>query len=288
MDYCSDDPEATLLDDFVDASFSYRHVPEPHSSPWVGIFHHPARVHSPLASDRSSVVTRLQRDRMFRQSVRHLKGAVCLCPQLEPVLREWLGVPVLVTHHPTETDVTQFDITQFDATERPPLFQCGFFLRDTRFVYHLDVPRYEKARSRPYTEWAVRRDAQLKYALARGGPPQSSAEVREFDRLPDHKYDEVMASSIVVTRLFGAAANNVVVESLARNSPLLVNRLPEVEYYLGSGYPLFFRDHDHAQQLLRDWSRVEAAHQYMAEFEAPWLDAAVFAAEVADFVRRVA
>lgn len=291
LEHATEDPEAPLLDDFVDASFGYRHVQEPHAGEWVGIFHHPSSVQSPLPGDRAMHVKRLALDRMFRKSVKGLRGAIVMAPTLEPVVKTWLDVPVLVLKHPSDANVDQWaGVGESVGDVKPRLFQAGFFLRDTRFIFHLEVPTWDKCRSKPYMDWTVTRDAKLKYHHARkaGFPAVAPQEVEELPRQADHDYDELLATSVAVTHIYAAAANNVVVESIARAAPLLVNRLPEVEWYLGSGYPLFYRDHEQAVKYLKDPARVQAAHEYMRdELDRSWLDGAQFAEQCAAFVKQV-
>ncbi len=48
-----------------------------------------------------------------------------------------------------------------------------------------------------------------------------------------------------------------------RGTPLLVNRLPAVEEYLGTGYPLYYSDLDDAAAKALDPGRLRAAHEYL-------------------------
>jgi hypothetical protein len=55
----------------------------------------------------------------------------------------------------------------------------------------------------------------------------------------------------------------VVVECLARGTPLLVNKLPAVEEYLGPDYPLYYHDLEAAAAYAVDLPRLRAAHEYL-------------------------
>ena len=63
--------------------------------------------------------------------------------------------------------------------------------------------------------------------------------------------------------LIDASASNTVVECLARGTPLLVNRLPAVEEYLGTDYPLFYADLRQAAAFAQDIGRLRAAHEHL-------------------------
>lgn len=282
----SDDPDAPLLDDFVDAHFSYRHVKHAYKKPWVGIFHHPATVKSPLPIDAKQQVQRnLTRDRFFRASQPFLRGAICLTPQLGDYVRRWLRVPVIVLKHPTELDAaTRFDAASLDD---PKLWQIGFFLRDLRFLHKLPLTgTMPRARSAPNSPWTAYRDRLLQKRFAQT-EQKIAATVEEVERLENDEYDGRMSESVVVTRLYGAAANNVVVECMARNCPLLVNRLPDVESYLGREYPLFFEEASDAAARVRDAGRLRATVQYLESLDKSFMDFDAFAEKVREFVSEV-
>jgi hypothetical protein len=73
---------------------------------------------------------------------------------------------------------------------------------------------------------------------------------------------------------------------LARGTPLLVNRLPAVEEYLGPDYPLFYADLSQIESLLEP-SRLQAAsgHLLWRASVLPTFDE--FAGRVAAFVDSV-
>jgi hypothetical protein len=60
--------------------------------------------------------------------------------------------------------------------------------------------------------------------------------------IDNNHYNLLLSRSVVVNYMFGAAASNVIVESLTRGTPIICNRLPATEEYLGKDYPLFFDD----------------------------------------------
>lgn len=85
--------------------------------------------------------------------------------------------------------------------------------------------------------------------------------------LPNDQYDELLSCNIAMVQLEAASANNAVVECLARGTPLLVNRLPAVEEYLGREYPLYYKDLDDAAKKLMDLGRLKEAHEYLRNSE---------------------
>jgi hypothetical protein len=100
-----------------------------------------------------------------------------------------------------------------------------------------------------------------------GLPSPGVGEVEVLMHLPNDQYDEVLSCNIAMVQLEAASANNAVVECLARGTPLLVNRLPAVEEYLGSEYPLYYEDLGDAAKKMMDLGRLRGAHEYLVGSE---------------------
>jgi hypothetical protein len=79
----------------------------------------------------------------------------------------------------------------------------------------------------------------------------------------NEEYDRLLSQNVVFCHLLDSSANNVVIECIARNTPLLINRLPAIEEYLGRDYPLYFSSLDEAALKLAQVENVLAAHEYL-------------------------
>ena len=61
-----------------------------------------------------------------------------------------------------------------------------------------------------------------------------------IQRKPDLEYDDFLKDKVVFLHLIDASACNTVIECIARCTPIILNRLPALEEYLGIDYPLFY------------------------------------------------
>ena len=89
-------------------------------------------------------------------------------------------------------------------------------------------------------------------------------------------YDFLLSRSVVCMEVLDAAANNVTIECLARNTPLIVNRHPAVVEYLGADYPLYYDDHRQIADMLADESLILSAHQYLRAADKSFLSQSSF------------
>jgi len=264
--------EGVLLDDFVEQSFVYQVNKTPHRQPWVGIFHHPATINSPLLRDNTHNALKRTMERS-KNSFRHLKGVVVLAQSSVKIVRKYVDVPIIVLKHPTGTPTKYWQFV-------PRAWQVGFFLRDTRFIFSAPLEDdWCAMRSTPYMDWMANRDKKLQQFDTRA----QVNEVQEVPRVDDFQYDDLMASSVVYTHLFGAAANNVVVECIKRHTPIVVNRIPETEYYLGKDYPLFFNGKKVTEE------QCMSASRYLCDLEqdSAWLNVETFSSDLLNFVQGI-
>lgn len=277
-----------LLDDFVEQSFCYGHRPPLYDRPWIGIFHHPQSL--PPFAPRLDHPQRYLATAEFRACQPTLRGAVALSQYHASWLAERLKVPVLTVKHPSASAVPWSPVA-LDRGSALRLVQIGFYLRNTMAIDQVP-PRQGLTRSRllPHASRSGVEHWERQVALhwRRLGTRRSWPGVTELPCASNDQYDQLLASAIVLTEVFDASANNVVVECIARGTPVVVNRHPAVEEYVGKDYPLFFQEIEQVADLISDRERVIAAHRHLLSRQGPWLKAEVFAGEIGRFCRELA
>ena len=72
--------------------------------------------------------------------------------------------------------------------------------------------------------------------------------------------------------LEGASANNGVIESMRRNTPLLINRIPAVVEYLGNQYPFYFSNLDEANYKINNLNLIQDTHVYLKNMDKKIID----------------
>ncbi|MFM8411810.1 MAG: tetratricopeptide repeat protein, partial [Alphaproteobacteria bacterium] len=163
---------------------------------------------------------------------------------------------------------------RFLANPDKRLVQVGWWLRRLTAIDRLPLGtgapvHYRKLRLIP--GFAPDASAHLDHlrrleSEAEGLPlPEGPLDVETRPHVPNDAYDELLSENVAFVQLHAASANNVVVECLARGTPLLVNRLPAVEEYLGPDYPMFYADLADAAAQAVDLSRLRAAHEYLRD-----------------------
>lgn len=275
-----------LVDDFCEQTFAYNpksnndnHIKQHLSNPWIGILHHPRKIDSPLKHDVGHELLNIGERRDFQRCLHNLKGIVVLTEDTETFVSNWLKVPVQVIKHPTDLNCKAWNVKEY-LRDRI-VYAPGFFLRDTRILHRLPkIASYTYCRTKPFLQWMKQRDRRIKNLWRQY---ETHNDMHELSFLDNVAYDLIMSKCVVVTWLFGAAANNTIVECIARATPIIVNRWPAVVEYLGENYPLLVDSPSEIHNYLLDDERIVAAHEYLLKLrsEATWLNPNSFAKELA-------
>ncbi len=276
-----------LLDDFIEQTFVYPASPRAHREPWVGIVHHPPNM--PSFMYRAHSLPAIFHGDAWKQSRPLLVGVIALSEYLASYLADTLDVAAFAVKHPTEVPEIRWSPNRYERNRDKQLIQVGWYLKNTRLLYQVPKLRDHAKlrllagdqRGRGY-DWRV-----AHYWREVGGRPEVQSEgVRDHGRVTAYRYDCLLAENVVAIELFDASANNVVVECIARNTPILVNRHPAVVEYLTAGYPLYFTDPSEIPELLA-MDRIVAAHEYLAALDKSWLDGRFFGESVGSILRHL-
>lgn len=305
---------ALIFDDFVDQTFidravqrspqiegpveshNNRIIPERKSSfikspvyrrPWVGIFHHCPDI--PRWFNWSASLVNLFRLNHFQESLAFCKGAIALTYHVGNWLKTMLDCPVKVLHHPSPLEgFPRWDWETFLKNPDKLFVQTGWFMRNYRFSWQVNAPsQFRKVRLVPKIKPVKQEQADAEVDglsptrfRPEYGPPE------QWDPVPAGVYDFLLSRNVVGTEMFSASASNGVLDCLVRDCPIIVNRLPGVQEYLGPFYPLYFDRIEDVPGLL-DFGRIKDGHQYLRELDKSFLSIERFVGGVKDFIQRV-
>lgn len=85
--------------------------------------------------------------------------------------------------------------------------------------------------------------------------------------LENSEYDKIFTDNIVFIELYATSANNIVLECIMTNTPLLINYSDAVVEYLGKDYPFYFHSLEEAEQKMNDMDVIIDAHNYLRELD---------------------
>ncbi|MEX0594867.1 MAG: hypothetical protein WD512_00070, partial [Candidatus Paceibacterota bacterium] len=91
--------------------------------------------------------------------------------------------------------------------------------------------------------------------------------VKMIENLGNAEYDILLSENIIFLHLVDASAANTVIECLVRRTPLVVNRVPAVEEYMGREYPLFYDTLEEANAILNNLDLLELGYKYLLNYD---------------------
>jgi glycosyltransferase involved in cell wall biosynthesis len=259
-------PAGVLMDTFIERTF-YWHPRgiRPHLRPWIGFFHVPPTIPEWFMSEQSN--DRIIQSPAFQQSLPFCRGIFVLSKYHQRSLKKKIGVPINALIHPTEIPDLKWTWDRFRANKEKKLIQIGWWLRKFHSIFLLKTDRYKKVMlgvNSPHARELMQREADM---LKKRGifSPEMYRGAAVVPFLPNSEYDRWLSENIVFIDLYNASANNVIIECLARSTPILVNPLPPVKEYLGKDYPLYFTSLEEAAAKAEDVDLVYKAHQYLLD-----------------------
>lgn len=238
-------PEGTLFLTAVEDALALK---GPVCEPWIGVLHQAPRTKYEAFPD----LYRLMQTPEWRTSIEHCQGIFVLCRYLKEYLTVWnVPAPICFLPYPIEVPSLQFSFAESRKPFLPYLVFVGEYLRDFESFFALYAPGFKKILLRP---------ADSPDEIDQ----RTSGDVEILGRISDEEYDQLLSKAIVFLRVTDGVAITTILECIARATPVLVNRHPGLEEYLGVDYPLFYDTLSQATAILGDIDRLAGASAYLA------------------------
>jgi hypothetical protein len=228
--------------------------PAPLDRDWIGILHTPFDITNWFEPKIDPLV--IFQTPLWKDSFPRCRGLLTLCKDLErDLLYHYPKLPTFSLLHPTCSEGKPFDLEAYMA--RPRVVQVGDWLRKLQAIFQIHAPDHEKVML--FKHWT--RDFMEREIAAIGDFRNDSVLQRDF--VGNEEYDDLLSTSVVLCLLYASAANNVLLECMARGSPIIINPLPSVLEYLGEDYPLYATTVQEAEEILQDRPRIAASVDYL-------------------------
>lgn len=220
--------------------------------PFIGFFHHvpenPPIIENREWSKKFKGVSHYIQTDLWKRNSKKCKGIFTLCNYLKTYLQEKADIPVESILYPLHETKTHFSWDAFEANPNKLLLNPGNWVRDFEFFKKLKSP-LPKAITEQWNFLDPTDDIQiLGY--------QSHA-----------NYDRLLNQNIVFQSYCDVCASNTILECIGKNTPIILNRLPASQEYLGSEYPLFYESMEEAEGMISDKNRQWDAHLYLKNMD---------------------
>jgi hypothetical protein len=218
------------------------------AEPWVGFIHQVPKHDLKWFPD----LERMLRDEYWNASAQNCLGLFVLSTYVKEYLQN-AGCQIPIAHilYPAEPTDRLFSSDRFFGRSPNRIVSGGEFLGNFQPFFDLKALGFVK-------ELLVHEDFKWQSIV-----PNDS--VGLLGRVSDDEYDALLENSVVFLNLRDAPANTTVVECIARNTPILVNRLLGVVEYLGEEYPFYYSSLEEAEAKLQQPDLIRKASQYLSD-----------------------
>jgi len=262
-----------LVDGFIEKKFAWGHDPgdrhnnpQPYRQPWIGFLHNPPNM--PHWFQYEQAPQSIFASELWKESIKYCQGIFCLSKYQQNWLQEHLDVPVVSLMHPTQTPEVQFFVEKFLANPDKKVVQIGWWLRKLHSIYYLPVADKLKKAIVKLNEPHI--DRMFALEQQEYGLKLDDECVEAINYLLPGEYDSLLSENIVYLELYDSGANNVIIECMVRNTPILVNPLPAVKEYLGEDYPFYYSVRGEAAYKAQDLDLIQKTYNYLLNLS--WKD----------------
>lgn len=242
----------------------------PYTTPWIGFIHNPPD--SPMWIIKDDYVEKMVLSKPFQESLKCCMGLYTFSNHSKKIIQSFLPVDFPLEHlyHPTEflPDNQCFSIENFNDNPNKSIVSLGYWLRRQFNFYRLKSP-YKKIRFKSVEPIELNRISQQFFveqtALKANVSDEEINSVEFKNFVSNSEYDQFLSKNIAFLDLYASNANNSIIECMVRNTPLLINRLPSIEEYLGEDYPFYFSNRSEAERKLNDLDLIEETYLYLRD-----------------------
>ena len=227
---------------------------------WVGIVHDPENSHHFFKNKN------LLEHKQFKESLPFCKGLFCMSKNVKTWIQTTLQPDffVDVLYHPLSHKINvQWNYDSYKQNKK--IYQIGNWLRKTYSIYQLETSCEKNML--PYNKRQVN---ELIYFLKRDKVhlhKKDISSVNHIRYINDEQYNNIFHKSIIFLNLYSSTCNNVIMEAITSNCPIVINRLEPIEDYLGKDYPLFYDTLREASLLIENDEMIKEAHNYLQKMD---------------------
>ena len=256
----------TVFFDFIDRDFGWEYHNNTNmlikNQKWMGVVHHPYILPEYIYGSSKIVI-----DSTVNKYLHSCKYLITLSKAFKAKLlyNKYVKknkVNIINMKHPTNIfdSILEFNYDKFIKDELKLFISLGGAFRKLNSIDKINInnKQYKKlwmfgSNKTYYSNLQV--ECQIeKYNMS--GNTHISKEVNY------NTYNSILSQNIAFNDFIATSANNSILDCIARNTPIIIKKLPAVVEYLGAEYPLYFNELYEVNNLL-DNSRIKDAYTYL-------------------------
>ena len=244
----------------------------------------------------------LEKNEKLLKEKKNLKILICLSDYHRKYIKQNIDLnenTIMKTlYHPLELSNTKyrFNITKYIENENKSLYCIGWWLRKYDIFLKLScnktiiIKTNEGKHVNKYITNELRRiirdknDDTINNDLIENKNKSEKIEYDEItneeiqklnivynteicDFIENEDYDKIFYNNIVFLDLYSCVANNILLECIMNNTPILICYNKSVIEYLGNDYPFYFINYEDAEKKSKDLESIIKTHYYLKNMD---------------------
>jgi hypothetical protein len=250
--------------DYLEAHFIWKRKREI-TKRWIGMLH--LTPYTPGHLNNINI-KQIINNKFFKNS---LKNCICLMT-CSIYIKDFLttelkkqnyDTPVYALKHPTElNNIKLFTADLYERNTNKSIIQIGRQLRKMSSIYFMNTNLNKIWLTGTKNIGKIKSELIKECKISKMNQNINSVDIKYLHS--SKEYDDLLSNNIVFIDLYDAGANNTVLECIARNTPIIVNRIQGVIEYLGKDYPLYFDNLTEVPSLI---NRYKEGYDYLYKMD---------------------
>jgi len=276
------------LDTFFESNFGWMHVPSiiPQKCQEYPKENFVAFIHNPFYSYKfnhllSNPILQPYPEPMLELINQHCRGLFFMSAHERDIFDSYfqsngLNVACSTLYHPLQNLSVNFSWDKFMQNKNKLIIQSGMHLRKPSSVAILSTLIKGTNRSAAIVPWTQKNQTNLNIELKQKTELIDLNNLVKIAQLSFLDYIKLYENNIFFLDTHDISACNLVLDCISTNAPIILNRLPANEEYLGKDYPLFFNSLQEASIMCTDNNLILKAHEYLVAMDKSHLSLSSF------------
>jgi hypothetical protein len=250
--------------DYLEAHFIWKRKREI-TKKWIGMIH--LTPYTPEHLNNINI-KQIINNKFFKNS---LNNCICLMT-CSIYIKDFLttelkkknyDIPVYALKHPTElNNIKLFTADLYEINKNKSIIQIGRQLRKMSSIFFINTHLKKVWLTGTKQIEKIKSELRKECKISKINHNINSVDIKYLHS--SEEYDDLLSKNIVFIDLYDAGANNTVLECIARNTPIIVNRIQGVIEYLGKDYPLYFDNLTEVPSLI---NRYKEGYDYLYKMD---------------------
>lgn len=230
---------------------------------WIGIIHTTPK--SDKSNSNDEYIDNLFLNERFIKCLNKCVGIITLGISSYNYVNNYLkkenyNIPIYLFQHPFPeiSKCKKFNFDEFLKNKR--INHVGIHMRNIELFEQI------KYKNKRLCYPKIFPDFDEKYFIENYIPNMNISNIK-LENLSNEQYEKMLSSEIIFNNIYDMSGSNLICECIRYNTPIVINRIKQLEDLLGEKYPMFYDSIDNANLLIQNDTIIQKTSIYLKNIE---------------------